>query len=128
MQSRRQQKVARVLKEAVSDAVSNRISDPRMKGLVSVTDVNMSPDLKNANIALSIFGIDEKQQLNTYRAIEHARSRIQAIVADRLQARFCPTLHFHLDESLKKGMEIIDIINQATKTQKKVQNENGEED
>ncbi len=55
MATRRQEKVARVVKEAVSDAIAHRLSDPRIEGFVSVTRVEMSPDLRNANVFLSIF-------------------------------------------------------------------------
>jgi len=55
MPSRRQEKVARVVKEVVSEAVANHLSDPRITGFVSITKVEMTPDLRNADVHLSIF-------------------------------------------------------------------------
>jgi len=113
MPTRRQEKVARVIKEAVSDAIANHLSDPRIEGLVSVTRVEIAPDLRQANVYVSIFGKSEAAQNKTYVAIAHARRRIQALVAGRLQMRFCPVLHFYRDEQFKKTLEILKLIDQA---------------
>lgn len=113
MPTRRREKVARVVKEAVSDAIANHLSDPRIEGLVSVTRVVIAPDLRQANVYVSIFGKSEAAQNKTYAAVAHARRRIQALVAGRLQMRFCPVLHFYRDEQFKKTLEILKLIDQA---------------
>jgi len=105
--------VARVIKEVVSDAVARRLSDPRIEGFVSVTHVDMSPDLHNAEVYLSIFGKDATAQNKTFLAIDHAKSRIQSMVAGRLRSKFCPVLRFHKDEQFKKTLEIMRLIDQA---------------
>ena len=113
MATRRQEKVARVVKQAVSEAIANHLSDPRIEGFVSVTRVEMSPDLRNSSIYISIFGTDESGQNKTFAAIEHARSKIQSYVAHQMSSKFCPVLHFHMDENFKKTMETLNIIEQA---------------
>jgi ribosome-binding factor A len=113
MESRRQQKVSRSIKEAVSDAIMNHLSDPRIEGFVSVTKVDISPNLKTADVYLSIFGGDDKSQNKTFIAIKHATPKIQSILAGRLTSKFCPSLHFQMDENLKKTMETLKIINEV---------------
>jgi len=113
MATRRQEKVARVVKEAVSDAIAHRLSDPRIEGFVSVTRVEMSPDLRNANVFLSIFGKDEVSQSKTFAAITHAKNRIQSMVAGNLQSKFCPVLHIYRDEIFKKTLETLNLIDKA---------------
>lgn len=113
MATRRQEKVARVVKEAVSDAITNHLSDPRIEGFVSVTRVEMSPDLRNANVYLSIFGADEASQSKTFMAITHAKSRVQSMVAGKLQSKFCPVLHIYRDEKFKKTLETMNLIDKA---------------
>ncbi|MCK4752536.1 MAG: 30S ribosome-binding factor RbfA [Planctomycetes bacterium] len=113
MPTRRQIKVARVIKEVVSDAVANQLSDPRIEGLVSVTRVDAAPNLRAADVYLSIFGKNETSQNKTFMAITHARSRIQSLLANRLECKFCPILHFYIDEKFKKTMEIMNLIEQA---------------
>ncbi|HPS54675.1 MAG TPA: 30S ribosome-binding factor RbfA [Sedimentisphaerales bacterium] len=111
--TRRQKKVSRSIKEAVSDAIANHLSDPRIQGFVSVTLVDVSPNLKAADVYLSIFGGDEKSRNKTFMAIEHATPKIQSILAGRLTTRFCPSLHFKIDDNLKKTMETMKIINEV---------------
>ena len=114
MATRRQEKVARVVKEAVSDAISHHLNDPRIEGLVSVTKVEMAADLKNADVYLSILGADQVSENKTFTAIEHARSRIQTLLAEKMQSKFCPVLHLYIDENFKKTLETLKLIEKAT--------------
>ncbi len=113
MPTRRQEKFARVIKEAVSYAVREGLNDPRIDGFISVTKVEMAPDMRNADVYLSIFGGTETSQNKTFKAIEHARTRIQSFVADRLESKFCPVLHFKPDEVFKKTLETMRLIEKA---------------
>ena len=113
MATRRQEKVARIVKEVVSDAIANHLSDPRIEGFVSVTRVEMAPDLRNAEVYLSIFGSDEPAQCKTLIAIKHARPKIQSLLGGKIKSKFCPVLHFHSDDKFKKTIEIMNIIDKA---------------
>jgi len=127
MATRRQEKVARVVKEVVSDAIAHRLSDPRIEGFVSVTRVELTPDLRGANVFVSIFGSDQASQNKTFAAITHARSRIQALLAGRIQSKFCPVLRFYTDEKFKKTLETMELIDKAVKEleQRDLEKENG---
>ena len=115
MATRRQEKVARVVKEAVSDAITHHLNDPRIEGFVSVTKVDVAPDMRNADVYVSIFGRNEASQNKTFAAIEHARSRVQSLLASRVQSKFCPVLHFCRDKEFKKTLETMRLIDQAAK-------------
>jgi len=128
MPTRRQEKVARVVKEVVGDAITNHLNDPRIEGFVSVTRVDMAPDLRNADVYLSIFGKDETSQNKTFVAIAHAKSRIQSLLAGKLQCKFCPILHFYRDEKFKKTLETMKLIDQAASELKKEDLVDREED
>jgi ribosome-binding factor A len=127
MATRRQEKVARVVKEVVSDAIAHRLNDPRIEGFVSVTRVELTPDLRGANVYVSIFGSDQAGQHKTFAAITHARSRIQALLAGRIQSKFCPVLRFYTDEKFKKTLETMELIDKAVKEleQRDLEKENG---
>jgi ribosome-binding factor A len=119
MPSRRQEKISRVVRDAVSDAIANHLSDPRIEeSLVSVTSAEVSADLRIANVYLSIFGGTEAAQKKTFNAIMHARKHIQKILAQRLQARFCPVLNIHRDDKIKKAMETMKLIEDLAKEYK----------
>jgi ribosome-binding factor A len=119
MPTRRQEKAARAVKEAVSDAIANHLNDPRIEGFVSVTRVDVAVDLRIADVYLSIFGKDDVSQKKTFEAITHARSRIQSLLAGKMQSKFCPVLRFHMDEQFKKTLEIIKLIDQTTSEREK---------
>jgi len=128
MPTRRQEKVARMVKEVVSDAVANHLNDPRIEGFVSVTRVDMSTDLRSAGVYLSIFGKDEAAQNKTFAAIAHARARVQSLLAGRLQSKFCPVLRFYRDEKFKKTLETMRLIDKAVSELKKKDSVNEDED
>jgi len=128
MPTRRQEKVARVVKEVVSDAVANHLNDPRIEGFVSVTRVDMSTDLRSAGVYLSIFGKDEAAQNKTFAAIAHARARVQSLLAGRLQSKFCPVLRFYRDEKFKKTLETMRLIDKAVSELKKKDSVDEDED
>lgn len=113
MATRRQEKVARVVREAVSDAITGHLSDPRIEGFVSVTRVDVAADLRSAEVYVSIFGKDEASQNKTFAAIAHARSRIQSLLARRMQSKFCPVLCIHRDERLKRTLDTMKLIDEA---------------
>ena len=128
MATRRQEKVARVVKEAVSDAIANHLNDPRIEGFVSVTRVDIALDLRNADVYLSIFGKDDTVQNRTFVAITHAKSRVQSLLAGKLQCKFCPVLRFHRDENFKKTLETMKLIEKAVSEFEKKDSANEEED
>ena len=125
MTTRRQERMSRLVKEAASNAISHHLNDPRIEGLVSVTRVEVAADLRVADVYLSIFGKDAGAENRTFTAIEHARGRIQALVADRVQSKFCPILRLFKDEKFKKTLEMMKLIEQvAAEIEKKKQQDN----
>jgi ribosome-binding factor A len=115
MATRRQEKVARIVKEVVSDAIAHHLNDPRISGFVSVTRVDMAADLRKADVYISVFGSDEAGQNKVFMAITHAKSRIQSLLAGQVQSKFCPVLHFYKDEKFKKTLETLNLIDRAVK-------------
>jgi ribosome-binding factor A len=120
MPSRRQEKISRFIKESVSDAIANHLNDPRIEdAFVSVTRVEVSADLRVANVYLSMFGGTETAQDMAFTAIIHAKKRIQMLLAEGIQSRFCPVLNIHKDETFKKALETMKIIEDLNKARDK---------
>jgi ribosome-binding factor A len=113
MPTRRQEKAARVVKEAVSEAIAHHLNDPRIEGFVSVTRVDLAADLRTADVYLSVFSKNPGAQEKTFAAITHARSRIQSVLAGAMRSKFCPVLRFHKDEKFKKTLETMNLIDKA---------------
>ena len=105
-------RLASQIRLIVSDALQNRLSDPRLERLASVTRIEVSADLSFADVYISVMGTDRQQ--GTYmKALDHAHGHVQSLVARKLRTRTCPTVRFHLDQSIKKGIETIRLIDQA---------------
>lgn len=113
MTSRRQHKLARAIRESVSQTILNRLSDPRITGMVSVTEVDVSPDMKNAKVYLSILAPDGKQSRQTFEGICHASGPIQYQLGRDLTGKYCPHLQFELDTKMKKTLETLKLIDQV---------------
>jgi ribosome-binding factor A len=116
MPTRRQEKINRIVRDSVSDSIANHLGDPRIEeAFVSVTRVEVSADLRTANVYLSFFGGTEKTQKNAFDAIIHAKKRLQMLLAERIQSRFCPVLSIFKDEQFKKALETMKILDELSK-------------
>lgn len=118
MASRRMEKVARVIRDSVSETIQQHLNDPRIMGMISVTEVDVAPDMKNAIVRLSIFATDEKNKPTTLQAIRHAAGVFQRQLGHVLTSRTCPRLHFELDAKMQKTMETLRLIDQAAQEYK----------
>jgi ribosome-binding factor A len=118
MASRRLEKVARVIRDSVSETIQLHLNDPRISGLISVTEVDVAPDMKNATVRLSVFATDEKSKPITMQAIQHAAGVFQRHLGQILTGRTCPRLHFELDTKMQKTLQILQLIDKATQEYK----------
>jgi len=109
---RRLEKVASVIRDVVSDAVANRLSDPRISPLASVTRVEVAGDLQTACVYISVLGTPADER-RTLAGLDHAVGHVQRLLAGRLRTRQCPRLRFVSDPSIKKGAETIRMIDEA---------------
>lgn len=108
----RQLKVSAQIQRIVATVLLRDVSDPRIDGLVSVTRVDMSPDLREAKVYLSLMG-GTRTPATILQGIKSAGRHIQSEVAENLPMRFAPRLTFHLDESLKKQAEMLKKIGEV---------------
>jgi len=109
--SRRSQRVASIIRQIVSETIVGELNDPRI-GLVTVTAVNLSADLRVADVNLSVLG-DARQEQTCLEAVQHARGRLQERVSAGLRMKFCPLLRFHLDSSVKRSVSLSRLIAEA---------------
>jgi len=108
MSSRRTAKVAQAILEAVSSTILFGLKDPRVKN-VTVIHVDVSHDVRNAKVYVSVMG-DEKAQSLCMHGLNSARGFLQSKVANRLQTRYTPILSFVLDPGVRQSIEASKII------------------
>jgi ribosome-binding factor A len=111
--TRRQEKIKSLIKVTVSDIIQNRLNDPRIEGFVTVTEVDVSPDVRNADIYLSVMASTETIERRTHIAIQHATKHIQSLLAERMTTRFVPILRLLKDEKIKKTLDTLRVIEEA---------------
>jgi ribosome-binding factor A len=104
MSSRRRQQVADLIRDEVSEILTYEMKDPRL-GMVSITRVEMSPDLRYATLFTSVYG-DEDEQQSTLQALSGASGYIRRLLAPRLRIRHIPTVRFRLDHSMEHAEQI----------------------
>ena len=108
MPPRHVQKIASRVKFIVSHVVQQELNDPRL-GFVTILDVDMSSDLREAKIHFSVLG-PEADKVKSLRAIESSAGFIQQRVGKNLDLRNVPLLHFVLDEFDDRMARIEEIL------------------
>jgi ribosome-binding factor A len=111
MSSRRVQKAAAAIREAVSRSILFDLKDPRVKN-VTVTLVEVSPDLRNAKVHVSVMGDETKQNLALH-GLQNAAGFLQSRLNDQIEARYTPRLSFVLDLGVKHSIEVSRILQEV---------------
>src|SRR5688572_16671431 len=108
MPSRRLLKAAEAIREVVGMAILADLQDPRIRD-VTVTGVEVAPDMRQAKVYVSVMGNETKQNLSL-RGLQSAAGFLQSKVAKRIDTRYTPKLLFVLDQGVKKSIEISQIL------------------
>jgi ribosome-binding factor A len=108
MSSRRTQKAAQAIREVVSMAILTDLNDPRVQD-VTVTYVEVAPDMRQAKVHVSVRGNETKQRLSL-QGLRSAAGYLQAKLASRIETRYTPRLEFVLDLGVKKSIEMSQIL------------------
>ena len=104
----RMDRVNEEFKRVISTIIDQELKNPNITGLISVTKVKTSPDLKSARIYISILG--SKSKKNTLKGLKDASGFIRTELANKVNLRYTPELIFELDETLEYGARIDSII------------------
>ena len=108
MTSRRLLKAAEAIREVVASAILTEIRDPRIRD-VTVVGVEVSPDMREAKVHVSVMG-DESQQQLSVRGLQNSAGFLQAKIARRIDTRYTPRLTFVLDKGLKNAAAVGEIL------------------
>lgn len=111
MSIRRRRQVSSILHEEISEIIQREMKDPRL-GFITVTRVEVSPDISNARVLVSVYGSDEEQR-DALAALDHARGYIRKLLAPRLSLRAIPQLQFQLDQSMEHAETISRLLDEV---------------
>ncbi|WP_027414646.1 30S ribosome-binding factor RbfA [Aneurinibacillus terranovensis] len=115
----RTNRVGEEIKKELSQIIQRELKDPRI-GFVTVTGVEVSGDLSQAKVFISIFG-DEEKQSGTLKALEKAKGFMRTEIGRRVRLRHTPDLLFKVDESVEYGNRIETLLT-------KIHQEEGEDE
>lgn len=109
--SRRADRVAEAIREEVAMFLAEGVKDPRVKGLVTVTAVDVTRDLRNARVFVSILGTDE-ERATTMEGLASAATHLRPRVGRALRLRVAPQVEFRLDPSVARAARIESLLSQ----------------
>lgn len=106
----RSERVAEELQRILSEAIRNELDDPRLR-LVTITAVRVSRDLGHAKVFFSSMSDDDPVALAD--SLDRAGGFLRGIIGRQLVIRTVPELHFRYDDSLQRGQELRELIDEA---------------
>jgi ribosome-binding factor A len=109
--TQRTEQVAATLKRAIQDVIVRGLSDPRVKGLITITKIDVSPDLADATIFCSVMP-KENEELSMH-GLQAASKWVRRKAADKIRIRRMPKLHFRIDKKLRREQDVMASIEQA---------------
>jgi ribosome-binding factor A len=109
--TRRTDRVAEALQALVADLLLREIKDPRI-GLVTVTGVQVTPDLRHARIFFSTLG-DDAQRAQSLKGLTSAAGFVRSQVARKLNLRVAPEIVFEFDPSLEQAERVSRLLKDA---------------
>jgi len=109
--SRRQERLNDLLRQSLAEIIARELKDPRLDlTLISITEVDVSPDLRTARVHISVMSPDD-QARDAITALNHSRGYIRRLLAPRLTLRHIPTLRFELDTRIAEDQRVSQLIN-----------------
>lgn len=105
----RSEKINEEMRKQISDVIRNRVRDPRLAPMISVTSVDVTKDLKYAKVYVSVFGSDTEKD-ESLKILKSSSGFIRREVASKINLRSTPELLFNLDTSIEYGMHIDRLI------------------
>ena len=106
--SRRMRRVNELLREELARQIAH-LKDPRLSGLVSITEVETSADLSSARVFVSVYASPEEQE-RTLQALNQASGFLRRTLGGTLNLKRIPRLQFVLDRSLERGARLSALL------------------
>ena len=112
MGTHRVERVAAQLREEISQIIIRDLKDPRI-GMATITDVKLSPDLRNATVRVSVVGDDDAREA-AIDGLDHAKGFIRRELGSRLSnLRFAPDLRFELDLGVAYSVRVSQLLREV---------------
>lgn len=124
--SRRTERLGSTIQKELADIILRELNDPRLTGMPSITRVKVSDDLSVADVYVTIMGTPG-QQTAALNALRHSAGLMRTKLTKMLSMRQTPYLKFQIDETLKKELAILELLEQVRKENEELDQKRAEE-
>jgi ribosome-binding factor A len=101
-----------LMRQELSELLQRQVKDPRLSGMISVTEVSIAPDLKFAKVYVSsLGGVAEKDKV--LRSLASAAGFLRGELSKNIRMRSTPELEFLWDDSIERGAHILELLDQV---------------
>lgn len=111
----RVEKLRELIRQEVSDIIHRALKDPRI-GFASVTDVELTSDLRHAKIFVSVLGGEAEQQ-RTMEALRSATGFVRSELGKRIRIYRTPEIQFRLDRSIERGTRVMELLREISRSE-----------
>jgi ribosome-binding factor A len=124
--TRRTEMLGSTIQRELAEIILRDLQDPRLTGLPSITRVQVSPDLSNADVFITVMGTPG-QQTAALNALKHSAGLMRHKLTKALTLRQAPFIKFHIDENLKKEIELLTLLRKVSEEQAELDRKRGGE-
>jgi len=108
--TRRTDRLSGLFRSELADLISSELRDPRIKGMISITSVDVSPDLEHATVYVSVLVDEAKQQARSLAALNNAAPFLRKQLMERVHIRRVPRFEFEADHTIEEGARMLDLM------------------
>ncbi len=116
--SRRTDRLSGLFRSELADLISNELRDPRITGMISITSVDVSPDLERATVYVSVLADEAKQKAASLAVLNNAAPFLRKQMMERVHIRRVPTFEFEADHTIEEGARMLDLMKKVAAERK----------
>ncbi len=117
--SNRIEKINSEVHKTLTQILANELKDPRLTGFVTITEVKVSGDLSHCKIFVTILAQSEQEKALTFKILKDCAPYIRKSLAQKLNMRLTPEIHFFIDETWEEGIKIDKLLDTISKAKEK---------
>jgi ribosome-binding factor A len=101
-----------LLRQELSELLRREVKDPRLSGMISITGVEIAPDLKYAQVFVSSLG-GQEEKASILESLHRAAGFLRGELSKNLRLRYTPDLDFRWDDSIEHGAHILELLDKV---------------
>ena len=116
--TRRTERLSGLFRSELADLISSDLRDPRITGMISITLIDVSPDLEHATVYVSVLAEEPEAQAASLEALNSAAPFLRRQLMQRVHIRRVPAFEFEPDHTIEEGARMLDLMRQVSSERK----------